>query len=114
MGGLGLPDNRPESRDERRPSFEGRAPRSREAVVTFFNDNRGFGFASDGSGEDLFIHASKIVDDGRSPLRDGLRITFDEVRGPRGREAHNVRVAHAVRRSGGPRPGRDRRAPRDR
>ncbi len=100
--------------ERRRPAPEHRAHRSREAVVTFFNDDRGFGFASDGSGEDLFIHESKIVDEGRTPLRDGLRITFDEVRGPRGREAHNVRVAHAARRPGGPGRPRDRRGPRDR
>ena len=72
----------------------------REAVVSFFNDSKGFGFASDDKGDDLFIHFSNIVGDGFKSLSQGQKITFEEANGPKGREARNVRVVGA---------GRDRR-----
>ena len=65
---------------------------SREAVVSFFNDSKGFGFASDDKGDDLFIHFSSIQGDGFRSLSQGQRISFEEAQGPKGREARNVRV----------------------
>ena len=78
----------------REPRFAGRgAPaRGSEAVVSFFNDSKGFGFASDDKGDDLFIHFSNIVGDGFKSLAQGQKITFEEATGPKGREARNVRV----------------------
>ncbi|MGA2433049.1 MAG: DEAD/DEAH box helicase [Acidimicrobiales bacterium] len=69
----------------------------REAVVSFFNDSKGFGFASDDKGDDLFIHFSNIVGDGFKSLSQGQKITFEEANGPKGREARNVRVVGAGR-----------------
>jgi superfamily II DNA/RNA helicase/cold shock CspA family protein len=66
--------------------------RNNEAVVSFFNDSKGFGFASDDKGDDLFIHFSNIVGDGFKSLSQGQKITFEEATGPKGREARNVRV----------------------
>ena len=66
--------------------------RGNEAVVSFFNDAKGFGFASDDKGDDLFIHFSNIVGDGFKSLAQGQKITFEEASGPKGREARNVRV----------------------
>jgi len=74
--------------------------RGSEAVVSFFNDAKGFGFASDDKGDDLFIHFSNIVGDGFKSLAQGQKITFEEASGPKGREARNVRVVSG---------GRDRR-----
>ena len=71
--------------------------RSDEAVVSFFNDSKGFGFASDDKGDDLFIHFSSIVGDGFKSLTQGQTITFEEARGPKGREAKNVRVVGGAR-----------------
>jgi len=68
------------------------AARGSEAVVSFFNDAKGFGFASDDKGDDLFIHFSNIVGDGFKSLAQGQKITFEEANGPKGREARNVRV----------------------
>ncbi len=65
---------------------------NREAVVSFFNDSKGFGFASDDKGDDLFIHFSSIQGDGFRSLSQGQRISFEEAQGPKGREARNVRV----------------------
>jgi superfamily II DNA/RNA helicase len=71
--------------------------RGKEAVVSFFNDSKGFGFASDDKGDDLFIHFSSIVGDGFKSLTQGQKITFEEAQGPKGREAKNVRVVGAQR-----------------
>ena len=57
--------------------------RGNEAVVSFFNDAKGFGFASDDKGDDLFIHFSNIVGDGFKSLAQGQKITFEEARDPR-------------------------------
>ncbi|NNN08629.1 MAG: DEAD/DEAH box helicase [Acidimicrobiaceae bacterium] len=74
-----------------------------EAVVSFFNDSKGFGFASDDKGDDLFIHFSSIQGDGFKSLSQGQKITFEEAQGPTGREARNVRIV------GGGGGGRQRR-----
>jgi superfamily II DNA/RNA helicase len=88
---------RPERSERREPRFPERtsAPRggrNGEAVVSFFNDSKGFGFASDDKGDDLFIHFSNIVGDGFKSLSQGQKITFEEAQGPKGREARNVRA----------------------
>jgi superfamily II DNA/RNA helicase len=86
-------------RRESTPRAESSSPRGRgnEAVVSFFNDSKGFGFASDDKGDDLFIHFSSIVGDGFKSLTQGQKITFEEAQGPKGREAKNVRVVGAQR-----------------
>jgi superfamily II DNA/RNA helicase len=73
------------------------AARGSEAVVSFFNDAKGFGFASDDKGDDLFIHFSNIVGDGFKSLAQGQKITFEEANGPKGREARNVRAVSGGR-----------------
>ena len=73
------------------------AARGNEAVVSFFNDAKGFGFASDDKGDDLFIHFSNIVGDGFKSLAQGQKITFEEANGPKGREARNVRAVSGGR-----------------
>ncbi len=85
---------RPDRSSSREPRFAGRGTTNRgnEAVVSFFNDSKGFGFASDDKGDDLFIHFSNIVGDGFKSLAQGQKITFEEASGPKGREARNVRV----------------------
>ena len=90
-------------RPNREPRFNdrGTTPRSsqggKEAVVSFFNDSKGFGFASDDKGDDLFIHFSNIAGDGFKSLSQGQKITFEEAQGPKGREARNVRVVGSGR-----------------
>jgi superfamily II DNA/RNA helicase len=87
-----------ERRDHQSSRPEGASrPRGKEAVVSFFNDSKGFGFASDDKGDDLFIHFSSIVGDGFKSLSQGQKITFEEAQGPKGREAKNVRVVAAGR-----------------
>ncbi|MFI5036160.1 MAG: DEAD/DEAH box helicase [Acidimicrobiales bacterium] len=69
-----------------------------EAVVSFFNDAKGYGFAVDGRGDDLFIHFSNIQGDGFKSLAQGQTIAFEEAHGPKGREARNVTVVGATAR----------------
>ena len=93
---------RPErsARPERGFAERSAAPRggkNGEAVVSFFNDSKGFGFASDDKGDDLFIHFSNIVGDGFKSLTQGQKITFEEAQGPKGREARNVRAVGSGR-----------------
>ena len=84
--------DRPERGDRNERSVSGAPRGNREAVVSFFNDSKGFGFASDDKGDDLFIHFSSIQGDGFRSLSQGQRISFEEAQGPKGREARNVRV----------------------
>ncbi len=90
---------RPDRGSERRPSRDfadrsssPRGGKEKEGTVSFFNDSKGFGFASDDKGDDLFIHFSSIQGDGFKSLSEGQKITFEEAEGPKGREARNVRV----------------------
>jgi len=81
------PHSRVNAVDQTRPSS-----RPGEAVVSFFNDSKGYGFAVDAKGDDLFIHFSSIQGDGFKSLAQGQTIAFEEASGPKGREARNVRV----------------------
>ena len=59
--------------------------------VKWFNDQKGFGFIApeDGS-EDIFVHFSAIASEGFRSLKEGQRVTFDVVQGPKGKQAANV------------------------
>lgn len=60
-------------------------------TVKWFNDAKGFGFIApeDGS-EDIFVHFSAISSEGFRSLKEGQRVTFDVVQGPKGKQAANV------------------------
>ena len=61
----------------------------KKGTVKFFNDSKGFGFIKDlDTGEDIFVHASGLMDD----IRDGDVVTFDVKPGKKGMNAVNVRV----------------------
>jgi len=68
------------------------------ATVAFFNESKGYGFATDASGRDHFIHFSNIVGDGFKTLEAGQKVSFDSAEGPKGLEARNVRPLQAQRR----------------
>lgn len=63
-------------------------------VVKWFNDSKGFGFITpDDGGEDLFAHFSAITMEGFKTLKEGQRVSFDVVQGPKGKQAANIQAA---------------------
>lgn len=63
-------------------------------IVKWFNDAKGYGFITpDEKGEDLFAHFSAIKMDGFKSLKEGQRVTFDVVDGPKGKQAANIMPA---------------------
>lgn len=64
-----------------------------QGTVKWFNDAKGFGFLSRPNGEDVFVHYSAIKTDGFRSLQEGQQVEFEVVRGPKGLQAENVRIA---------------------
>lgn len=62
-------------------------------TVKWFNDSKGFGFITpeDGS-KDLFAHHTAIQMEGYKSLKEGQRVEFDVVSGPKGPAAANIRA----------------------
>jgi CspA family cold shock protein len=63
-----------------------------QGTVKFFNADKGYGFISRESGDDVFVHFSNIAGDGFKTLSEGQRVEFDVARGKKGDEAQNVRA----------------------
>ncbi|MGD8375672.1 MAG: cold-shock protein [Acidobacteriota bacterium] len=65
----------------------------KQGTVKWFNDSKGFGFISlDDGSKDVFVHHTGIAGDGFKSLDEGQRVEFEEVQGPKGPAAQNVRV----------------------
>ena len=62
-----------------------------QGTVKWFNNAKGFGFIGrDDGGPDVFVHYSGILGDKFKTLREGDRVEFDIVQGPKGDQAANV------------------------
>ena len=79
--------------------FPGEGQRGRSmavGTVKWFNDAKGFGFIEpEGGGPDVFAHFSAVQMDGFRTLRQGGRVNFDLVQGPKGNLAQNIRPIDA-------------------
>ncbi len=61
-------------------------------TVKWFNADKGYGFITPETGEDLFVHFSAIQADGYRSLDEGQAVEFDITQGPKGAQAANVRL----------------------
>lgn len=58
--------------------------------VKWFNAQKGYGFISTESGNDVFVHYSEIQDDGYKTLNEGQDVEFEIATGPKGEQATKV------------------------
>ena len=61
-------------------------------TVKWFNDAKGFGFIEpEGGGADVFAHFSAVQMEGFRTLKQGGRVSFELMQGPKGDLAQNIR-----------------------
>ncbi|HET6603948.1 MAG TPA: cold-shock protein [Xanthomonadaceae bacterium] len=59
-------------------------------TVKWFNDAKGFGFISQESGPDVFVHFRAIQGTGHRSLQEGQKVSFRVVEGQKGLQAEDV------------------------
>ena len=60
--------------------------------VKWFNDAKGFGFIEpEGGGADVFAHFSAVQMEGFRTLKQGGRVVYELVQGPKGDLAQDIR-----------------------
>lgn len=60
-------------------------------TVKWFNDAKGFGFIEpEGGGADVFAHFSAVQMEGFRTLKQGSRVSYELVEGPKGSLAQNI------------------------
>lgn len=58
--------------------------------VKWFSNQKGYGFITPESGNDVFIHFSAIQGDGYKSLEEGQEVEFEIEKGPKGEQAVKV------------------------
>ena len=61
-----------------------------KGTVKWFNNQKGYGFISDETGNDVFVHYSGLVMDGFKALEEGQSVEFEVIDGAKGPQATNV------------------------
>ncbi len=61
-----------------------------KGTVKWFNAKKGFGFITDETGNEVFVHFSALQMDGFKVLDEGEAVEFDVVNGEKGPQASNV------------------------
>ena len=54
--------------------------------------DRGFGFIKTGTEKDLFFHSSSVQGGSFDDLKEGQKVSYTEVNGPKGPCAENVKT----------------------
>ena len=61
-----------------------------KGTVKWFNNQKGYGFISDESGNDVFVQYSGLNMEGFKSLEEGQEVEFDVTEGAKGPQAVNV------------------------
>ena len=61
-----------------------------QGTVKWFNSEKGYGFISRPSGDDVFVHQSALNPTGPRSLNEGDKVEFEVVKGPKGLQAKDV------------------------
>ena len=61
--------------------------------VKWFSNQKGYGFITPESGNDVFVHFSAVTGDGFKTLEEGQEVEFEIQQGPKGEQAVNVKKA---------------------
>ena len=64
-----------------------------KGFVKWFNNKKGYGFITDESGEDVFVHYSNIEGEGYKTLKEKDPVTFDVIESDKGKQATNIQLA---------------------
>ena len=59
----------------------------KKGTVKFFNESKGYGFITDDSGNDIFVHVSGLADQ----VKQGDHVSFEIKQGQKGENATNVK-----------------------
>ena len=60
-----------------------------KGTVKWFNNQKGYGFISDESGKDVFVHYTGLNMDGFKTLDEGQAVEFEVTEGEKGPQAVN-------------------------
>jgi CspA family cold shock protein len=64
----------------------------KQGSVKWFNSTKGFGFISQESGDDVFVHYQAITGEGYKTLAENDKVEFTVTQGPKGLQAAEVKV----------------------
>jgi cold shock protein len=66
-----------------------------QGTVKWFNGDKGYGFITPQSGDDLFVHYSEIQASGFRSLDEGAKVEFEITQGKKGKQASAVTLVNA-------------------
>lgn len=58
--------------------------------VKWFSNQKGYGFITPETGNDVFVHFSVVQGEGYKTLKEGQEVEFEVENGPKGEQAKNV------------------------
>ena len=61
-----------------------------KGTVKWFNNQKGYGFISDETGNDVFLHYTGLNMNGFKTIDEGQEVEFEVVQGAKGPQAANV------------------------
>ena len=80
--------------------------------VRFYDADKGFGFISEDTGADVFLHANALPE-GVTTLKKGVRVEFGIVEGRKGAQALSVKLLDPVQSVAANMSARERKTPEE-